>query len=137
MRNLIIMAVAAIALSGCLSSADVRPDGPLDYGTYTTQEEAVAIATRNLKSRAKDPASLIIECGYVSRNWTSNRISRRSFIAGYFLDCSANGKNSFGAYAGARNYRFVMRNGSVVRVLEGDSQGNYLPEGMADMLRNL
>ena len=89
-----------------------------------------------MKIKAKDPYSLKVECGNAYQGWTQNKFTSSSFAAGYMLDCGINGKNSFGAYVGVRNYRFLIHNGSIVKVMEQMPNGGYGPADTVDSLRN-
>jgi hypothetical protein len=137
--NKLVLAVsmaAAAALSGCASMPSADKIASADYGTPISTEDATALVTSYMKSTAKDPYSLKVECGSVRTGWTQNKFTSSSFIAGYMIDCGVNGKNSFGAYVGVRNYRFVIRNGSVVRLMEQMSNGGYGPASTVDAMRN-
>lgn len=126
-----------LLVTGCASAPTQDQINAADYGASISQDDAVALATNYEKSKAKDPYSLKVECGQVYKGWTSNRFSSKSMVAGYLLDCSVNGKNSFGAYVGARKYRFVIHDGSVVKLLEQMDNGKYGPEGAVDAIRNM
>lgn len=136
-RMLGVAALLTLALSSCASAPTQQEISSADYGSPITQDAAVALATSYMQATAKDPYSLHVDCGTVHKGWTQNRISKSSFVAGYILDCSVNGKNSFGAYVGTRGYRFVIRDGQVVKLLEQMSNGGYGPASAVDSMRDV
>jgi len=131
------LSATTLVVAGCASAPTQQQISAADYGAPISQDGAVGLVTAYEKSRAKDPYSLKIECVPAYKGWTSNRFSTKSLVAGYLSDCSVNGKNSFGAYVGARNYRFVIHDGSIVKVLEQMDNGNYGPESAVDAIRNM
>lgn len=136
MKGIIFIVVSGLIISGCATAPSADKIASADYGSPISTAEAAQLATDYMKRTAKDPYSLMVECGDVTRGWTQNKISSRSFFAGYLIDCSVNGKNSFGAYVGARNYRFSIHNGQIVSVLEQMDNGSFGPPSIVDALRN-
>lgn len=126
----------AIAITGCASAPTAEKIASADYGAPISTPEATSLVTSYMKSRAKDPYSLKVECGNAYQGWTQNRFTSSSFAAGYMINCGINGKNSFGAYVGVRNYRFLIHNGSIVRVMEQMPNGGYGPASTVDSLRD-
>jgi len=132
-----VLSIAAlVTLGGCASMPSAEKLASADYGTPITTEEATSLVTSYMKGTAKDPYSLKVECGSVRQGWTQNKFTSSSFIAGYMIDCGINGKNSFGAYVGVRNYRFIIHDGSIARVMEQMSNGGYGPASTVDAMRN-
>lgn len=136
MKGIIVIVASAMILVGCATAPTLEKIAAADYGSPISTEEAAQLASSYMKARAKDPYSLRVECGDVTKGWTQNKFSSRSFFAGYLIECSVNGKNSFGAYVGARNYQFAIHNGSVVRVLEQMENGGFGPPSIVDAMRN-
>ena len=127
---------SAMVLAGCASAPTAEKLASADYGAPISTQEATELVTSYMKIKAKDPYSLKVECGNAYQGWTQNKFTSSSFAAGYMLDCGINGKNSFGAYVGVRNYRFLIHNGSIVKVMEQMPNGGYGPADTVDSLRN-
>jgi hypothetical protein len=136
-KNVAVAAVcSAMLLAGCASAPTAERIASADYGTPISTQDATDLVASYMKSRAKDPYSLKVECGNAYQGWTQNKFTSSSFVAGYQIDCGINGKNSFGAYVGVRNYRFIIHNGSIVRVMEEMPNGGYGPADTVDAMRN-
>lgn len=127
---------AVVVIAGCASAPTAQKLASADYGAPVTTEEATSLVNSYMKSRAKDPYSLKVECGNAYQGWTQNRFTSSSFAAGYMINCGINGKNSFGAYVGVRNYRFLIHDGSIIRVMEQMPNGGYGPASTVDAMRN-
>lgn len=114
---------ACVLLGGCAT----RPSAPLeptpeqlasaDYGEPLPEEEAKAKAEQWLLDVLKDPESARIEWEQFERGWGRNqRRGEGRFLYGYVLLGKVNARNSYGGYTGAKQYKFLFRDGEIAGV---------------------
>ena len=126
MRTLASCLATASLLLACPSCVPSRPAADsaslpqwsrvtsLDYGsrpvwTAALRSLAVAKGTQFLK----DPSSAQIQYGE-ARRFVRFTPADGSYLAAWVLPYSVNGKNSYGAYAGADLHGMIIRNGQIV-----------------------
>ncbi|RNC81783.1 MAG: hypothetical protein ED559_08360 [Phycisphaera sp.] len=110
-KSLIAVSLLACVLGGCAPSASQLANA--DYGPPISQARAEQIAEALISSNLKDPASarftwFPIEKGWAFKPWYMG------YKYGYKLEGFVNAKNSFGAYAGKRDYWVLFRGEKVV-----------------------
>jgi hypothetical protein len=112
----------ALLLNGCAMQPP-QPAIPADYGQPIEQEPAEAQAHKLMHNLLKDPDSAKWDCEPIARGSIGSSSLGATYY-GYLLTCFINGKNSYGAYAGAQEYRFVFQNGALMRagIFEGFTQ---------------
>lgn len=110
MKNSILGMLLACTLAGCAIAPTNLQLAHGDFGTSTTQDEAVAAVNTYFASHLKDPMSAQISCGDVNTGWMR---AMNGLNYGYFITCSVNAKNSYGGYTGAEDYNLLMHDGVV------------------------
>jgi hypothetical protein len=85
----------------------------LDYGAPPTYDEGVKIGEAFIKHDLADPYSAHIEWPY---NFVpiDEKIPFSKRATGYATCVTVNAKNAYGGYIGERQYRIIIRNGSVI-----------------------
>lgn len=130
MRTLAV-ALAVAALSACASAPTKEQVQAADYGDPMSPEQCTELIEAALSYGLKDPGSAQFRhprpC---AKGWMSS-VPLLGFkaIFGYEQSGQINGKNSFGAYVGFRDYVALVRNGRVVRYCIDDADGICLPVG--------
>jgi len=117
MRHHIIAIVAALSLTACASMQP--PTGAelaaADYGSIVSKDRALQLAHGLMDPQMKDPYSAVWECGEPYQGWAADGAlygGKKHF--GYVMDCTINGKNSYGGYVGQRQHKFVINNETVI-----------------------
>lgn len=117
MRRLIVGALAVLAVTGCAIRPSMTEMATADYGPYPDDYKHIIESYESM--RLKDPESARYQyLGMPMKAW--NGLGGSQY--GYAVCALINGKNSFGAYVGARPNYFLIRDGRVVRSIEGDGQ---------------
>ena len=114
MRTLAAIA-ACLALLGCASPAS----GPINPGPYPNNYEK--IVQNWLRASLKDPYSvrdLRIERPVADRFFVG--LLNGGYVDAYQTCVTYNAKNSYGAYVGIRDYRFLLKNGAVLNGPAGE-----------------
>lgn len=109
--------IAVAMLSACAIKPSPSELASADYGAYPDNYKEIVGGYESL--RLKDPSSAVYQyMGMPQKAW--NGLGGSQY--GYAVCAFINGKNSFGAYVGARPNYFLIRDGRVVRSVEGDGQ---------------
>ena len=102
--------IADVTAGSCAREATVDPslsrliDG-ISFAPKPSRDRAISLAQAWLKAHLYDADSAHVECGNVSEAaWVRRVLDRRHY--GYFIECSVNAKNLYGAYTGAHDYGF-------------------------------
>lgn len=106
----------ALTLGGCATPPPtVDEQQNAYYGEQPDYQWAKAEARELVKDYLKDAESARYEWLDLERGYIQHHGADGSGIEyGYVLNAKINAKNSFGAYAGFRNYRFLFRDGELV-----------------------
>ena len=87
-----------------------------DYGDPIEKDAAEDQVKNLMATHLKDPTSAIYDCQLSGQGYIGSGMAWGGSTAyGWTMTCDINGKNSFGAYAGAQRYIFVFRSGSMIR----------------------
>jgi hypothetical protein len=102
-------------VTGCATAPTGETLAQADYGTEITQADAERLAVAFLETYLKDPGSAQIKWAPVQRGWIKEPlVDGGATRFGYLLDGRVNAKNSYGAYTGAKPFRFLFFNGQLV-----------------------
>lgn len=110
-------------LAGCASVEvpDAAQLARADFGPYPTAYEATVKA--HYVATLKDPdAVLYRSISAPKKQWLGDRLNPAGTYA-YLVCATFNAKNAFGGYVGYKTDAFLLRGGSIVRVLEGAEFG--------------
>ncbi|WP_322071001.1 hypothetical protein [Paraburkholderia bannensis] len=117
MRKAVIGAVSALLVAGCAIKPSATEMAAADYGAYPDDYKQIIESYESM--RLKDPDSARYQyLGMPVRAWGGHGSGK----FGYAVCALINAKNSYGGYVGARPNYFLIRDGRVVRAIEGDGQ---------------
>ena len=105
----------------------------IDYGVKPTYENAVQIGEAFIKGDLADPYSAHIEWRYDFVPLDEKLpLSKRT--TGYATCVTVNAKNAYGGYVGERQYRIIIRNGSVIDYA-AVSELRFVPDICKDLIK--
>lgn len=125
----IILATGCTILSGCVTKPTPEQIANANYGTAMKQEDCEAAIKNVMQSYLKDPQSAQYQFGTCHKSWVGGAF-KSALNFGYDMDASINAKNSFGGYTGAKQYKFFLKNGSIIsksKQMDGDYSAIMLP----------
>lgn len=122
MKYLSIFLLCVLATS-CTVPVKQTDINAASYPTKPTQEKAESQIRDTLGSILKDPESLKLDCQPVKKGW-ARQYRDHSAEFGWVVPCTANAKNSFGGYSGAKPYVFLFTN-TGLKTLKGSSFRNF------------
>lgn len=95
--------------SSCTAPVTQKDIDAAIYPPQPTLENAEAQIRGHFEMILKDPASLRLEIEdkRLRKGW-ARQLRDRAPLFGWILGCTANAKNSYGGYAGAKRYLFVF-----------------------------
>ena len=129
---LILVMVLAMFAAGCAKAPTPEEFAKANYGSYPGDYQEVI--KRYMNAILKDPSSARYDFYKgPSRAWNRHSIligGDGSIKFGYAVCVGVNAKNSFGGYTGMKRHYLMLRNGSVITHVGGDS------ELMADIAKN-
>ena len=110
------LAVGVLTLSACASAPSREDIANADYGREITQSECEQIVKNSARTFLKDPSSAEYDFGQCYKSWVANPpILGGGANFGYLMQANINAKNSFGGYTGATNYKFLIKNGIIIK----------------------
>ncbi|MDP3294934.1 MAG: hypothetical protein Q8M37_09350 [Nevskia sp.] len=124
----IVVAVAALMVSGCASLPTPEQLSVADYGSDMTPEECVSVVERTLANTLKDPGSAQFRHSpCIKGALNSVPVMGLPVVYGWLQQGQLNAKNSYGGYVGFRSYMAMIRNGAVVRYCLAMENGTCAP----------
>lgn len=133
MKGHMLLATAALGLTGCVSMPTSADLAVADYGPPVSQEDAESQARQFLDARLKDPYSATWSCQEVQSGYFKDApIYGGKVTFGWRLMCSVNSKNSYGGYTGAKQYGFLFRDGRLIT-----AQGETTMQGGQSYMQKL
>ena len=135
------LAAAVLSLAGC-ASGERKPFKidfyAAEYGEPFTQEDCIFIAEGYIGAFLKDPYSAKWRHGKCRKAVgianagarvmpNGSRAESDQVVYGYAIEGSVNAKNSFGGYTGAKGYRMLLRNRTIVLVSDTETAQGALP----------
>ena len=135
------LAAAVLSLAGCASGErkPIKLDFyAADYGKPFTQEDCIFVAEGYIGAFLKDPYSAkwrhgkcrkAVGIAYAGAKVMpdGSRAESDRVVYGYAIEGSVNAKNSFGGYTGAKGYRMLLRNRTIVLVSHTRTAQSALP----------
>lgn len=118
MKYLFIFLLSILATS-CTVPVKQSDIDAASYPTKPSQQEAEIQIRTALGAILKDPESLRLECQRVKKGW-ARQYRDHAPEFGWVVPCTANAKNSFGAYSGSKPYVFLFSSAGL-KTLKGSS----------------
>jgi hypothetical protein len=110
-----------VGLVGCASNPTGQELAAANYGTEIEQSGCEARVKTVMEMYLKDPASATYKFGVCQKaGWNSVPIMGIPKQYGYELSAHINAKNSYGGYTGAKFYKFLIRDGVIIRKVQQD-----------------
>ena len=122
MKYLFIFLLSILATS-CTVPVKQSDIDAASYPTKPAQQEAESEIRAALGAVLKDPESLRLECQPVKKGW-ARQYRDHAPEFGWIVSCTANAKNSFGAYSGPKPYVFLFSNAGL-KTLKVSSFRNF------------
>lgn len=113
--------IVLLGLFGCASNPTGQELSAANFGAQIEQAACEAKVKSVMEMYLKDPASATYKFGVCQKaGWNSIPIMGIPKQYGYELSAHINAKNSYGGYTGAKFYKFLIRDGVIIRKVQQD-----------------
>lgn len=110
-----------LGLVGCASNPTGEELSAANYGAEIGQSACEVKVRSVMEMYLKDPGSATYKFGVCQKaGWNSIPIMGIPKQYGYELSAFINAKNSYGGYTGAKFYKFLIRDGVIIRKVQQD-----------------